>query len=184
MASPTRPYGVRFVPEMPKNSPMELGLSLAYASSFDGIHTMIQLVCSLCAFVTAVSSRTHIYTLTELTVYVAPKPTPIFVIASMFCLFYVDLLIVAGATLSNFDAESLQSSLFYLMAATSGAIFSTCASVAFFVEAENSIDYALGVQTSHPIESVPKIHPLAVQALGNARHYWPSTWSKKAMEHN
>lgn len=144
MASPTRPYGVRFVPEMPKNSPMELGLSLAYASSFDGIHTMIQLVCSLCAFVTAVSSRTHIYTLTELTVYVAPKPTPIFVIASMFCLFYVDLLIVAGATLSNFDAESLQSSLFYLMAATSGAIFSTCASVAFFVEAENSIDYALG----------------------------------------
>lgn len=67
---------------------------------------------SFVTFVVSVSSRTHNYEVTNLVIYVAPKAAIMFVVIYSFCFFYTDLLIIVASTLSNFDAQSLQQSLF------------------------------------------------------------------------
>ncbi|XP_003745709.1 uncharacterized protein LOC100900888 [Galendromus occidentalis] len=134
MASPSNSNGIRFVPENQAKEPQsfKFRFSYDYIQSKWGIYTIVQMLSSFITFVVAASSRTHKYEVTDLVIYVAPKATFLFALMNSFCFFYVDFLMILAATLSEFDASSVQQSSFYMLATFSTAVFNMSASIAIF----------------------------------------------------
>ncbi|XP_077542860.1 uncharacterized protein LOC144155363 [Haemaphysalis longicornis] len=120
-------------------------LSLAFLNSPGGILTIAEIVTGIVTFALAYSSRVYVYQLSKLVVRVEPEPSVIYVVFVSFLYWFVSLLVLASALLSN-TGINVTSSLFYVLLQAFGAVFYVSGGICLLaLESSQSVATAAGV---------------------------------------
>lgn len=102
-------------------------------------------VTGIVTFALAYSSRVYVYQLSKLVVRVEPEPSVIYVVFVSFLYWFVSLLVLASALLSN-TGINVTSSLFYVLLQAFGAVFYVSGGICLLaLESSQSVATAAGV---------------------------------------
>uniref|UniRef100_G3MSC0 MARVEL domain-containing protein n=2 Tax=Amblyomma TaxID=6942 RepID=G3MSC0_AMBMU len=120
-------------------------LSLSFLNSPSGVLTVAEIVTGILTFALAYSSRVYVYQLSKLVVRVEPEPSIIYVIFVSFLYWFVSLLVLASALLSN-TGINVTSTFFYVLLEAFGFVFYLSGGISLLaLEASQSVATAAGV---------------------------------------